>query len=68
MRLYNTWDHGGAPEDTDHCVVEVAHFGGFHWYQCSRRRVEGELCRQHARMQRAGKHLSIPEHMDGHHD
>ena len=51
MRIYDT---GGATarnikEDPKRCIEELTESGGWHQYQCRRKRVVGLYCKQHAK-------------------
>ena len=52
MRFYGQWSGNpkGLPENTDNCIAETFNYS---WYskQCSRKRVCGLYCKQHAKKQ-----------------
>lgn len=66
MRKYGVWIgcREGTPENVSQCVVEVWDNTFKHFFQCRHGRGHGEggvLCRQHAKLQEAGRKLSIPD-------
>ena len=65
MRRYGEWagNTEGRPEKLTKCVVEVSTYGSMIYHQCSRDRGYGphkDLCKQHAKMSKEGRHLNIP--------
>jgi len=61
MRRYNSHSIPEL-EDKNNCIVSV--MGDYTSYQCQRKRGHGKkglLCKQHAKMQAAGKSLYIPQ-------
>lgn len=47
------WYVDKSHEDPTKCIRRVADDTGFHFYQCTRKRVDGKLCRQHAKQEAA---------------
>ena len=63
MRRYGCWagNQRGIAEDKERCIVKV---GEYIFRQCNRKRgygKNGELCKQHAKMEAEGRTLFIPE-------
>ena len=55
VRLYGAWagNPKGTPEDPARCLAEIRCYGGWLYFQCSRKRGHGPregFCKQHAKM------------------
>ena len=48
--MNNLWDFSVEKANPSRCIRKV---GGYHVFQCTRRRVDGLYCKQHAKQQRA---------------
>ena len=61
MRRYHQWagNPKGVAGDVTRCIVEVCDASGWSSHQCSRKRGAGEMCPQHAKMNR--RSLLIPK-------